>query len=377
MAYRYWKHSLAACTLTASAVGAVAVTVQGCSDDPAVAVVTPDASNDVADLPETSTEVDSSVDGNPLSSPKKWAPTAIAANLKPQPSPKIGGNPGFTIPFLQVANPKFVPVRMPDVFVDSPVAGGVGLGCKGYKFAPADPRQPTGPNFPDGDMGNVTINGYTGGFLLGPMGPTDAGMAKPITCKRAEIIPGSGIFNYGCDGPPGPTTGFIHASDTVVVAAAGGSDIPAWSIAAAPPANENLSVTTDLWSLTPAQLDGSADLVLNYDCQGPCTKATNVGVVIQTTDGTSKADAGDAGGPPATPFDFPNPKASFGLVQCTEFAALRPNSITIPKEVLKVFPANWTDMRVVVLNATLTGAQAGGEGVTVLTGQARFGIIHR
>lgn len=317
-------------------------------------------------------QADVQADGNiPAPSPKNWKPGVFVFNVQPQPSPKIGGDPGFTIPFTQAQLPKFDPARKPDAFQDSNVAGGIGFGCVGYKFSSLNPMDPAGPNLPDGDMGDVTINGFTGGnYIMGPN--TDAGIPKPIVCKRGELFPGSGFFKYSCP-EAFPATGFLKPTDLIMASAAGGADLKAWQLGVPPSPNTNLEVTNDLWGSTPAMFDGTADLKFEYNCGGqPCGMAGAVAVIIESSDGRGL----DASVP--SPFYFPQqPAKEFGFIQCLDFLGGNKSSFTIKKEVAKVIPPSWTELRVIVGTVNPAAGQVDFQPIALGSGFARVGITHK
>jgi hypothetical protein len=386
MTYRFCMKSLMACTLAVGA-GAGVTLASGCDDD-LVAAQPDDAATDGPAVQDSNVRPpdDANIDGNIPSSPKIFAPTVLTFNLQPQPSPKIGGDPGITVPFVQVTNAKLDPVRKPDFAIDSPAAGGIGLGCVSYKLSANPGDKVKGPHFPDYDMGVVTINGYTGGLMFGPTGPTTAPLPKPITCKRSEVIPG--LFMYGCDTPPdGVATGFLKTTDVLDISASGGSDLTPWALKGTVADTDNFAVTTDLWSVTQAMVDGSADLSIDYNCGGgPCTKGSTIVTVIQSTDGTTKSgpDAGDAG--PGNPFAFPQAKNEFGMIVCREFLGQYQNKYTVAKGLLAQIPTTWTDLRIVVATVKVSAAQTSviteagllpNEGAAGAAGFARFGITHR
>ena len=290
--------------------------------------------------------------------------------MKPQPSDAIGGDPGFAIPLVLSTNNKAQPVRQPDVYVDSKEAGGLGLGCFGYKFTTTDPTQPAGPNFHDGDMGDVTISGHTGG--ADALDDAGAPVPKPITCKRNEIVPSSGIFNYACN-TPGPVTGFMEKTNEIVAAAAGGVDLNAWSLKIKPSPHDDFVPQLDLWKLTTAHLDGTADLNVTYSCSGgPCSNplATYVITVIETTDGSDPVPVTD-------PFDFPPPKNEFGLIQCFDYVGKNLTGFSVAKEALAALPQTWTDARVTVGTYAATQGQVQLQPTLIAVGFASFGVSHR
>jgi hypothetical protein len=146
------------------------------------------------------------------------------------------------------------------------------------------------------------------------------------------------------DGPPNialnsPISNFIDSTDTMTVATTGGADVVAIPPLDMPGSKfDNIVVTTDLWGLTPAMLDGSQDLVINYTCNGgSCENASAVSIMMMVTDG---------GGPPPSdpdlmPYRFfpgaqvpPPATGTFNIISCLDAPNLAANSYTISKEFL-------------------------------------------
>lgn len=360
-----------------------------CGDDDTGSTPKPDAAIDTgAPANDSGLNIgDVAADNKAVVSERKWKPQVFAINLRPQPNATLfggapGNDPGFTVPLVAVNNEKGMPARAPDVYVDSKFVGGAGFGCIAYKFSPANPLDPKGPGLTHGDMGEVTLTGYTGGkYVAGPpfVFENDAGkdIPKPIVCKRGELIPDSGLFGYGCgaDGFPStdfPATGFLAKTDMLSVTAAGGADLKGWALQVPPSPNDNIAIKNDLWNVTGAMIDGSQDLKIEYDCGGaPCGMAAFVNVQIQTSDGRALADA------PPNPFDFPQAKGEFGFVNCVDFLGFNGSGFTVAKELLAAIPNTWTDARVVVSTINAATDQVEGQPTLLGAGYARFGITHR
>lgn len=358
----------------ASALAALAF-VQ-CGDDEGTAPVTP-ARDGQADteIPDAGLG-DVAYDSRWIPSERKWRPQVFAMDLRPQPNamfaPAPDNDPGFHVPLVVVNNESFTPKRAPDLVVDSKNAGGIGFGCVGYKFSPANPLDPKGPGITHGDMGTVTLTGHTGGkYVQGPPPVVGTDVPKTITCQRSELLPGSGLFGYSC-GSDFPATGFLAKTDMLTANAAGGADLKAWTLTTPPSSRDDLVVTTDLWAVTPQAVDGSADLKIEYNCGGgPCGMAQLVNVIIQTSDGR------DSDAAPPSPFDFPTAKGEFGLINCVDFLSFNGTGFTVTKELLALLPPTWTDLRVVVSTVNSAVNQVDGQPTTLGAGFARFGITHR
>lgn len=365
-----------------------------CGDDDTAAPTTkPDATTDVTAPVSEAGLGDVARDGNPKFSPRLWKPQVFAINLRPQPnamfSPAPDNDPGFTVPLVVVNNEKGDPVRKPDLYVDSKNLGGIGFGCVGYKFSPANPLDPKGPGLNHGDMGEITLNGYTGGTYFGPpMGPPFTALAdggkkdipKPITCKRGETVPDSGLFGYTCGGgdmplTDFPATGFLAKTDMLSVSAAGGADLKAWALQVPPSPNDNIVVKNDLYNITPAMVDGTADLKLEYSCNGgPCGMAALANIIIESSDGPFA----DPDAPPqAHTFEFPRATGEFGLINCVDFLSFNGSGFTVAKELLALLPPTWKHLRIVVSTVNAATDQVDEQPTTFGAGFARFGITHR
>ena len=395
MTYRFRKIFMFSALVAGAAGGGLAV--NACSSTTPVQATTDAAPTDATTAADV---VDDHVgqfhDG--IEGGGQWSPTVLMLNLKPQPSfifnaPDAAADaapsaPPFTIPFIQVTNNSGLrgpmPLRPPDAVVPSLLPD---LGCIAYKFTSTDPRNPKGPGITDGDMGNVTVSGFAGGLTLpGPPGtPPDAPMAPQINCVRKEFFPGAGLFGYNCDQFPGPVTHYLSATDTITAQIEGGAAVPAWSASENPSKHlDEFNVATNLWMVPPSAVDGSGDLVINYDCGGmPCSptspNASVAAVVIQSTDARSSEDGG-ANDPlgPMGPFEFNPAKKEFGLILCKDFLGFNPSSFTVKKELLAQIPGSWTDLRIVVATAAAHQSSSSNDQHTVLAvGPAQFGISHR
>lgn len=376
-----------------------AMSLLQCGDDDAATPTTPDASTSSSSssgsVPaEAGFEdvIDPDV-SFPVPTPRKWRPTVVTVNLQPQPMPTDAGaiDPGFTVPLVLPTNESFTPKRAPDVYVDSKFAGGIGLGCIAYKFSPANPVDPKGPGLTHGDMGTVTVTGHsgTGKYLFPPA--AGSAIADPITCTRSEKVPPdpdagdggfAGIHDYACNtfGPVGPGddggAAFLSKNDTLTVAAAGGADLPAWTVKVKPSPNDNLVVKTNLYGLQASDVDGSKDLKLEYECGGaPCGMAAAIFVNIVSSNARS--------GPPSNPWAFPGDvptdpfPTEFGVISCLDLLSFNGKEYTVPKEVLAQIPGTWNDLRVVVATTNSNFGQVQAQPTTAAAGFARFGISRR
>jgi hypothetical protein len=148
--------------------------------------------------------------------------------------------------------------------------------------------------------------------------------------------------------------------------------------------NDNFVVTTDLWGLTPAQLDGSADLKFTYTCNGgPCQKGMLLIAQIQTTDRVSapaNPDAGADAGAAASlaPYDFLPPSSEFGLILCRDLLTQNQNEFTISKEVIAQLPQTWHTafVQVTIANARRT-ATSEGQPLNVIAGAGIMGLSRK
>jgi hypothetical protein len=365
-----------------------------CGDDDSV-TATPDASTDTGTTGQTDAGFEDANDpasNIPVPTPRKWKPTVGTVNLQPQPIPDPDGgpsfDPGFTIPLILPTNASFDPARKPDAYIDSKSVGGIGLGCVAYKFSPANPLDPKGPGLTSGDMGSVTVSGFSGtGTYLAPPAEGNPVM-KPISCNRNEMIPPdpdagfAGIHDYACNvfGPLAPPEGggptFLSKDDTITVVATGGDDISPWIEKVKPSPNDNLVVKTNLWALTAADVDGSKDLVIEYECGGaPCGMAASVSVVIVSSNARTED--------PPHPFYFPGDApgdpfpTEFGLIDCLDILNTNGSKFVVPKEALAQIPASWNDLRVVVGTMNANIKQVDLQPLTVFAGFSRFGISRR
>jgi hypothetical protein len=356
--------------------GLTGLTLLHCSDDPAPAAtggpdaqVQPDVSQPVSDGGAGLGDV--ATDPNPKFSNRKWKPQVLALNLHPQPNPMFvteqsdAGDPGFAVPLIVVNNEAANPTRKPDAVVDSKNVGGIGFGCVGYKYDPANPADPKGANRTHGDMGPVTVSGYTGGqYKFGPFAGQD--LPKPTTCTRAEGFPG--LFAYTCPGAA-PVSSFLGKTDVITVSAEGGTDLKGWQSGVLTSPNDNFSTSTNIWDIKPDMVDGTKDLKIEYTCGGaPCGQAGFVVVNIVTSDGERE------GGP--DPFDFPRPQGKFGYVDCIDFLGFNGTSFTVPKEVLAQIPAGWKHMQFAVGTVNGYSDQVDEQPTLVGAGFLQFGISH-
>lgn len=364
--------------IAALGIGATGAFAAGCDDD----YTSPQASADSgkeASPPEDSGSDSSTTTDAPVDSSKPVPPfTANIGffNAKSQPNgdPEDGGLPHLLVPSQLFQIFPSDPPRKPDISIPGPFTP---LGCFAYKFTTVNPFAPGGPNFSDGDLGTITLSGFTGG--AGPGGA----IPNPLSCDRHELIPDSGLFRYQCAFPQGPTSGFLKTTDDLTVQIAGGKDSQPFSVTNVKSSPvDNLEVATNLWALPASALDGSSDLQINYSCgASKCASATILAIVIDTSDAPfpdQDPDAGEDAGPPPTPFDFPNPVNEFSQIMCLDLFPAHDKGFTIKKELLAAVPQTWKHARVLV--ATLNAGQAispNGIPGSLFGGEGVFGITHR
>lgn len=254
-------------------------------------------------------------------------------------------------------------------------------GCYGYKYDRAAIERSNDAN---GDAGKFTITGLTGG----------AGVPNPIECERSgspaayacnlpRFAASSPFrFDYFAYAPNAPVTKFVNAGDKVSFSASGGADIdpiPATRPVEAP--STNFTVTTDLWSLTAANVDGSQDLVLEFNCGGaPCK--------LPPWDGQSEplietyVFASDGVPSSADPYEFPSPASQAGTVVCdysTENPDATLSSMTIPKKILgDIIRPSW---RVLHVNVSIMNQSVGvspdNQRTIVGAGHGYFGVSRK
>lgn len=143
----------------------------------------------------------------------------IITQLTPQQVPGMG-IPDFNLTSVSAGwSPNEPPPVMdtPDSVLDDTV-GGLGCVAKHYTFNGInDAGVPTIPAPTTENAGTVTVNGFTGGFVIGV---TDAGVPgpvgeipKPITCTRHQKFmgdAGTGLYEYICNAPgAAPVTSFL------------------------------------------------------------------------------------------------------------------------------------------------------------------------
>ncbi|WP_394827561.1 hypothetical protein [Pendulispora albinea] len=304
----------------------------------------------------------------------KFQGTVIAGELRSQPSSRVAERrvyPGV-VTQLQSRPPKLQPTA------GQPPANNVmidGMGCVGFKAPNPALRG-------DADMGKITIEG-----LSAPSVP------KPFICDRMQLGPVPGVLNYGCNlppnmGPAGPLGGialpyapvakFVDPADRLVATIAGGADVPAIKkTEPAPPAANNLNVSTDLWSIKPGDVDGTKDFTIKFDCGGnKCFQSAAIAVTIISSDGDIPAK--DAGGDDPYFFPMPKPGPNWGLVVCQELPAQVETSLTVKANVLQTLGNSWSRLFVQVVPASTRTATSDNNDLVVLgTGIGLFGISAR
>jgi hypothetical protein len=345
--------------MAAIGLGAMGALAAGCGDDDSGSGGTKDSGTDT-NPPGDSGGTDAGTDtGTDSSKP----PPPFSANIgffNSRSQATDSGIPELLIPSYYVQVLPAQPARQPDFYQPG---GFPPLACFAWKFTTTDPNAPTGPNFSDGDMGNITLEGHTGGTTAA--GP----IPKPITCQRKEYVPGK--FKYVCDLPAAPADTFLKPADSLVIKAAGGKDSQEASVPTGVSPITNLRVTTNLWGIPPSALDGNSDFEIKYDCGATaCPNATLVVVQIETTDGVAPADAG-----PPTPFDFYPPQKEFGQVLCLDLWPKNTTGYKVPKGAIAQLPQSWKAARVTVV--PVSGAQGlskNGIPVSTFAGDGVFGI---
>lgn len=344
----------------------------GCGGDDSTATATDAATTDspVADVgPAEASTMDAAPDAKP---PPPFSANIGIFNARSQAKASIGV-PEILIPSSLIQVRSSHPARKPDLFIPGPFAP---LGCTAVKYTSIDPKAAGGPGETDGDLGIISIGGFTGGATAA--GP----IPNPLVCTRTEIAAGLGLFSYNCDFPAGPASGFLVPTDKLNISAMGGADSKAITIPTLTPSPiDNLVVTNDLWATTGANLDGTADFTLNYTCgagadAGACGNATLVAVLINTTDFVAPDAGADAG--PTSPFAFGNPQATFGSIVCIDLFATHAAAYAVPKAALAELPTNWTAARVLVATVNAgQGISSDGIPASAFAGAGVFGITHR
>lgn len=236
-----------------------------------------------------------------------------------------------------------------------------GLGCFTVVYNASNPP-PAGAN-----EGDLTLTGFTGGATQLPDGGI-VPVVPPSVCTRQT--PDGGAPKYACPFEGLPVNEFIDKADTLRLVAAGGSDVGPFDLSTKPPPVGKINVTNNLFALPANATDGTADLVLNYDCDGAsCATATLLGVLVDTTD-----TAPD----PTNPFDFPPPTVEGGRAICIGFAAASASSFTMAKSLLDALPKTYAAVRtaVIVGNANQSTTDAGTP-ISLVTGVGRFGVTVR
>ncbi|WP_394830845.1 hypothetical protein LVJ94_30480 [Pendulispora rubella] len=298
--------------------------------------------------------------------PTKFQATAVMVELKNQPKT---GVPDKIYPYPVVQLQSRPPRRLPDK-VQKGLLDIEGMGCAAY-------HAPTHPELGDDDMGTMTVQAI--------------GVPKqPFTCEwKRTVEQFKDTKYYVCNGlTPNPQTGlalrfapldagkrFIEKTDQLVVSTTGGAQVAAIPKNQPLPqvAIDNLQVTTDLWNVTPDQLDGTNDFNIDYNCGGgDCFQGAAVQLAIITTDGdVPKSDSGSA-----DPVSFPFPKGGdWGLILCQESMPKVPRRMRVDKTIQSVLGKSWTRVytQLAVLN-TRVDATAANDKVVIGAGVGFFGI---
>ncbi|WP_394841539.1 hypothetical protein LZC95_31245 [Pendulispora brunnea] len=300
--------------------------------------------------------------------PTKFQATAITLELRNQPKT---GVPDRVYPAPVVQLQSRPPRRMPDK-AQTGLLDLEGMGCAAY-------HSPTHPELGDDDMGTLTIEGLSGA-------------PKPFTCEWKVTVPVfPDIHYYACNGlTPSPQTGlalryaplapgkrFIEKTDKLVISTTGGAQVKAIPKNQPVPqvAIDNLKVSTDLWNITPDQIDGTKDFDVEYKCgDGDCVQGAGVQLAVITTDG--KIDRDDSGA--ADPYAFPFPSSDWGIILCQEAMTKAPTRMRVNKEIQSVLGKVWTRafVQLAVFNNRIDATKENDK-VVIGTGLGYFGITDR
>jgi hypothetical protein len=339
----------------------VAAFVSGCKNDDETPAQPP-AGND-AGSPEQAKPFISPTDTSPVG---KYTIGVLATELKNQPHE---GVPDKIFPQIQVqANPNMAPPFNASQPGKLPLPG---FGCGAFVIGKTASAPPP-------DLGMIGIQGLT----------SSQDVAPQMGCARIEVFPGTVL--YACQlapfpmpqpGPPNialnaPVGKFFNKGDKMTVVTTGGADV-----GPIPPTDvqsstiDDIKVTTDLWGITGAMVDGSQDLTINYTCNGgSCENADAVSIMMMVTDGQ--------GGPPPTdptlaPYSFYPFEKVFNVITCMEPGNLAPNSFTLTKEFLgKIFGGvGWHQIYTQIsFPIQRIGSTAEGNAFVISTGYGVFGI---